>query len=329
MNDYKPPYTITSKILNLVSEIVELMAQINIQEKELITPKLRKENMIKSITGSLQIEGNRFTEEKVTAILNDKRVLGSALEISEVKGAIKAYNHIANYQYDNLNDLLLAHKLMMGDILNNAGKLRAGSVGIFGKDGVNHVAPTATRVPVLMDDLFSWLRNSTEHKLITSSVFHYEFEFIHPFSDGNGRIGRLWQTVILKSYRGLFSYIPIESVVKNNQKEYYQALADADKTGESTIFVEFMLGIILKTLRETESSVPKKVPRNVPIKRAEEILELMQKDKQITIVEIANLLKVSDKTIKRDIEKLKAKNQVRREGSLKNGHWVIVNASSI
>lgn len=325
MNNYKPPYTITSKMLTLVSEIVELMTEINIAEKSLITPKLRKENMVKSITGSLQIEGNSFSEEKVTAILDGKRVLGSVQEISEVEGAIKAYNNINNYKYDELNDLLKAHKLMMSGLLTNAGKLRSGNVGIYGKEGVSHIAPPADRVPYLMDDLFDWLKNSKDHKLITSAVFHYEFEFIHPFSDGNGRISRLWQTVILKSYKELFSFIPIESVVKNNQKEYYNSLANADKTGQSTIFVEFMLKMILKTLKETENSVPKKVPRNVPKKRAEEILGLMQKDVKITIAEIANILKVSDKTIKRDIEKLKANNLLKRVGSLKSGHWELVN----
>ncbi len=161
----------------------------------------------------MQIEGNSFTEEKVTALLDGKKVLGSLKEVEEVRGAIKAYEKMGSYNYTKLADLLQSHKLMMDTLLTNAGEFRAGNVGVYDKDGVNHVAPPPSQVHGLMVDLFDWLGKTKEHPLVVSSIFHYEFEFIHPFSDGNGRVGRLWQSVILIAYKELFSYIPIESIV--------------------------------------------------------------------------------------------------------------------
>ena len=208
-SNYTPPYTITSKILSQVSDIAEIVAEIKHIDAKKITPKLRKKNRVKSITGSLQIEGNSFTEEQVTAILDGKRVLGSMKEVEEVRGAIAAYEKIDSYDYTKLSDLLFAHELMMETLLNSAGSFRSVNVGVYGKDGVSHVAPPPYRVHELMAELFEWLGTTEEHPLIVSCIFHYEFEFIHPFSDGNGRIGRLWQSVILQSYRELFAFIPI------------------------------------------------------------------------------------------------------------------------
>jgi Fic family protein len=245
---YTPPYTITTKILKLVAQISEKISDIKHIEKEFIAPKLRKKNRVKSITGSLQIEGNTFSEEQVTAMIDGRKVLGSYREILEVEGAIAAYNHLDKYKYDSLKDLLFAHSLMMKNILTNSDSFRSANVGVGGKDGVSHIAPSPTQVPTLMAELFDWLKNSDEHLLIKSCVFHYEFEFIHPFSDGNGRIGRLWQTVILKEFKELFGYLPIESIVKANQQKYYKAFEECASLGESTPFVEFMLDVILKTL---------------------------------------------------------------------------------
>ena len=207
----KPPYTITTKILKQTSDIVETMSEIKQFEKKLTTPRLRKKNRAKSITGSLQIEG--------------KPVLGSVKEITEVEGAIESYSNLDNYAYKKITDLLFAHQLMMNNLLTDAGSFRKGNVGVMGKYGVTHIAPPAIRVNELMSNLFEWLRTTDEHLLVVSCVFHYEFEFIHPFSDGNGRIGRLWQTVILKAYKNLFGYLPIESIVKENQQKYYDALS--------------------------------------------------------------------------------------------------------
>jgi len=321
MSSYKPPYTITNKILKTVSNIVEIISELNYVKKELATPKLRKKNRIKSITGTLQIEGNSFTEEKVTNVINGKTVLGTVREIAEVKGAIEAYDYLEKYDYKKEKDLLLAHKFLMQNILNNAGNYRYTNVGIGGKDGVTHVAPPPNMVPQLMGDLFDWLKHTDDHLIVASCVFHYEFEFIHPFDDGNGRVGRLWQSVILNQYKNIFSAIPIESVVRENQENYYKALEDAGSVGESTPFVEFMLEIILKTLIKVKKD---NVPKNVPLKRLDKIINIMKKDKNITVLELADKLGVTDKTIKRDIAKLKMENKVVRVGSLKAGYWEVV-----
>jgi len=328
MSSYKPPYTITSKILKLTSEISELISDVKYIDKKYSNLILRKKNRVRSITGTLQIEGNSFDEAKVTSVINGKTVLGTMREIEEVKGAIKAYDYIDKYDYKKEKDLQKAHKLLMEKLLESAGAYRGTNVGVGGKDGVTHVAPPPDIVPKLMGDLFSWLKTTDEHLLIVSCVFHYEFEFIHPFSDGNGRIGRLWQTIILKSFKEFFSYIPIESMVRNNQEFYYKALEDSGSMGESTPFIEFMLEIINRSLKdyikESKKDVPLKVPKNVPLKRLDEIIALIKKDKDITIIQIADILGVTDKTIKRDIAKLKSENKIVRVGSLKSGYWEIV-----
>ncbi len=330
VNNYKPPYTITSKILAKVSDIVELLIELKYIKKEIGTPKLRKKNRVKSITGTLQIEGNSFTEEKVTNVLDGKIVLGTMREIEEVKGAIEAYDYLDKYNYANEKDLLKSHNLLMNKLLNNAGIYRNTNVGVGGKDGVTHVAPPPNMVPQLMGDLFSWLKNTDEHFLVVSCIFHYEFEFIHPFSDGNGRVGRLWQSVILNKYKNIFGYIPIESVVRENQAKYYKALEEAGSVGESTPFIEFMLEVILKTLNKLEKeNVPLKVTRNVPLKRLDKILKLIKNDNNITILQIANLLDITDKTIKRDITKLKNENKLTRIGSSKGGHWEVLDGTKI
>jgi len=201
MSTYKPPYTITSKMLHLSTQISEALTNLENSTKEAIMPILRKKNRIKTLAGTLEIEGNFLGEEKITAILDGKKVLGTMLEVAEVEGAIASYAQLENYQYDKLDDLLKAHKLMMKGILKSAGSFRNVNVGVGSSEGVSHVAPPHDRVPELMNALFDWLAESDEHLLIKSCVFHYEFEFIHPFSDGNGRIGRLWQSVILHHWK--------------------------------------------------------------------------------------------------------------------------------
>lgn len=190
---YTPPFEITPKIINLISEISERIGEINIK-KDL---KLRKVSKIKTLTGTLKIEGIEADEKKVTAILEGKRVLATQREIAEIKGAVKLYENIDKFDYKNEKDLLKAHKILMQDILTNAGEYRKTNVGVGNQKEITHIAPPASNVPELMKDLFTWLNTTDLHPLIVSSVFHYEFEFIHPFIDGNGRIGRFWQTLIL------------------------------------------------------------------------------------------------------------------------------------
>jgi len=315
MNTANPPFAITSKIIFLIAHISECIGKISLTQTHIATPKLRKENFIKTITGTLEIEGNTLGEEKVTAILEGKKVLGSVREIAEVHGAIKVYEDLSQWRYSKEKDLLKAHGILMGEILTHAGKYRLSQVGISGKEGVTHIAPPSERVPLLMSDLFGWLKNTKEHPLIVSSVFHYEFEFIHPFSDGNGRMGRLWQTLILHQWKPLFAMIPIESVVREKQQAYYKALEDSGVEGESTLFVEFMLESILEACQNIFESNQKS---------NQKILELMENNPKITIVGLMKELNLSESGIKKIIAKLKIENKLKRIGSLKGGAWEVI-----
>jgi len=324
--NYTPPFAITPKILDLVSQISEIIGKLEILAPTAISPSLRKANKIKIITGTLEIEGNMLGIEKITAILEGKRVIGSMREIAEVNGAIKVYENLDSLDYKKLDDLLSAHKMLMGEILTKAGTFRTTNVGVGGAEGVVHVAPPYSNVSYLMGDLFSWLAESDIHPLIKSSVFHYEFEFIHPFVDGNGRMGRLWQSLILYDWKPIFSAIPTESVIKETQQGYYDALEEAGSQGESTPFVEFVLEAILQSCeRELANgqNVLINVPKNVPLNRQEQIIELMRQNSSITIEQLAHACNVSDKTIKRDIAKLKEAGRLERKGSLKSGYWEI------
>ncbi len=246
-----PPFQITVKMLNLCSETTRLLGQFEGLKVPIAQPQLRRQNRIKTIYSSLAIEGNRLTQEQVTDILNNKKVIGPQKDILEVKNAIKAYDLITTYKVDDLNSLLKAHLTMLQKLADDAGCLRGKNVGIFKGQEVMHMAPKYQMVPKLMADLFSFLKRKDDlHPLIKSSVFHYEFEFIHPFSDGNGRIGRLWQTAILSKFHPLFEYIPVESIIKEKQKQYYKVLGQADKKGDSTDFVEFMLQVIHQAVKE-------------------------------------------------------------------------------
>jgi Fic family protein len=211
---YTPPFEITSKIIELISNISEKIGEINSLQDSPYHVKLRKENRIKTIHSSLAIENNSLSLKQITAIIDGKRVLGNPNEIKEVKNSIQAYDLLLSLNPYNEKDLLKAHKLMMQDLVERNGKYRTDGVGIFDGEKVVHMAPPADRVPELMGDLFEWIQKSDVHPLIKSCVFHYEFEFIHPFQDGNGRIGRLWQTVILKEWKEVFAWLPVETLVK-------------------------------------------------------------------------------------------------------------------
>jgi len=318
MNNYKPPYTITNKILTTVSDIVELLSELNHIKKELNTPKLRKKNRVKSITGTLQIEGNSFSEEKVTNVINGTTVLGTLREIEEVKGTIEAYDYLEKYDYKNEKDLLKSHKFLMDKLLNNAENYRNNNVGVGGANGVTHVAPSANMVPQLMEELFSWLKTTDDHLLVVSCVFHYEFEFIHPFSDGNGRVGRLWQSVILNEYKKLFGAIPIESVIRANQERYYQALEDAGSVGESTPFVEFMLEVILNTVIKVGNKVGKILTENQL-----KMIENIENNPKISAAKLSDIVGISKRKIEENLAKLKELNILQRIGGTR-GHWEII-----
>lgn len=251
---YQPPFDISSKIINQISSISEQIGRLDSQNFE-VSPRLRKQNRIQTIQSTLSIEGNTLSIEQVTAILEGKRVLGQPREIQEVQGAIRAYETLPEWHPTSIKDLLTAHRLLMAGILLDAGKFRKGGVGIQKGTQVVHMAPPAKRVPHLMADLMDWVKTAEDHALIKSCVFHYELEFIHPFMDGNGRMGRLWQTLILGKWNHLFYLLPIESLIKDRQEHYYQTLEKADKEANSTVFVEFMLDIIEGVLNQNRKTL--------------------------------------------------------------------------
>ena len=325
---YTPPFTITAKILNLVAEISEQVGELNASAL-VSSPQLRKQNRIKTITGTLAIEGNTLGEEQITAIVDGKAVLGSARELAEVKGAIAAYEALPSLQLASSQDLLSAHALLMADILSTAGTFRNQAVGIHKSGKIHHVAPPAHKVSGLMSELMQWLSSAQDHPLITSSVFHYEFEFIHPFTDGNGRMGRLWQSLILSQWQPLFLSLPLESVIKEHQTQYYQALEQADEQANSTPFIQFMLTAIGQTLRQNAPvNAPVNAPANAPVKIAglktpEAILTLLQDEPQLTRQQLAHSLGKDLRTIARALVKLQQTGKLRRIGSDKTGHWEV------
>ncbi|MCL2500519.1 MAG: Fic family protein [Defluviitaleaceae bacterium] len=247
---YAPPYKISEAIIHLVADISENVGVISIKSEASTNPKLRRENQIRSIHSSLAIENNTLTLEQVTDIINGKRVLGAPDEIKEVKNAYEVYNMLSTLDPLNMDDLLTAHKLLMADLVKDAGKLRTGGIGIFAGKRLVHMAPPADKVREHINNLLHWVGVSDAHPLIKSCVFHYEFEFIHPFSDGNGRMGRMWQTLLLVKWKPLFAWLPVEELIRERQREYYDVLAAADKAADSTIFIEYMLRVIKDTLNE-------------------------------------------------------------------------------
>ena len=250
---YIPPFTITSEIMRLVSEISEQVGIVTtLLGDNVPSPMLRKANRIKTIHSSLAIEHNTLSLKQVTAIIDGKHVLGAPNEIQEVKNALQAYQLMSQLDAYKEKDLLKAHKLMMQALVDKSGCYRTAGVGVFDGDKCIHMAPPAERVPLLMHDLFEWVKKTDVHPLVSSCVFHYEFEFIHPFIDGNGRMGRYWQTMLLARWKGIFAWIPVETIVKEHQQDYYNVIAKCDAAGNSTAFIEFMLRCLLDAMNQIE-----------------------------------------------------------------------------
>jgi len=240
----KPPYKITPKILKLITSISEKIGEVNANFLNKPSPKLRKQNRIKTIHSSLKIEGNTLTEDQITALIENKRVIAPKKDVVEVLNAINIYENIEKYHPKKESSFLKAHQDLMENLIEDAGKYRKQGVGIVKGSKVEHLAPPFENVPFLMKDLFKYLKNENEIELIKSCVFHYEMEFIHPFLDGNGRMGRLWQTLILMEKYPVFAFLPFETLISKNQEAYYKALAESDKAGQSTTFIEYMLDVI-------------------------------------------------------------------------------------
>ncbi len=249
--NYVPPYTITDEMMELVSEIMENLGKLHNVETLEKLPRLRRVNRMKTIHSSLAIENNALSLAQVTDVIDGKRVLAARRDIDEVTNAYEAYKRIGEIDPYSVDDMLKIHAIMMKGLLKEAGKIRSQQVGVYNENGeAVHIAPPASFVPQEIKQLFSWVKNSKTNMLIKSSVFHYEFEFIHPFNDGNGRMGRFYQTALLSSWRGIFAWIPVESIIKDNQEDYYKAIASSTKEGKSDIFIVFMLKAIDTAIKD-------------------------------------------------------------------------------
>jgi Fic family protein len=250
----QPPFDITPKIIHLISSISEKIGEVNASYLNRPSTQLRKQNRIKTIHSSLKIEGNTLTEEQITALLEKKRIVGPKKDVTEVLNAIDIYENLKDCDPTSQKSFLKAHKTLMTWLVDAPGKYRTKGRGIVKGSKVAHVAPPAQNVPYLMNALFAYLKKSDEIELISSCVFHYELEFIHPFLDGNGRMGRLWQTILLMKKYPVFEFLPFETLISKDQATYYKALSDSDKEGKSTLFITYMLEVIDQSVGELLTS---------------------------------------------------------------------------
>lgn len=335
-NMYTPPFTISTEAINLIAEISAQIERYVIRLEQEDGLHLRKVNRIKTVHSSLAIEGNKLTEGQVRDIIDGKQVVAPIREILEVKNAIRTYELYAQLNPFDVNDLLKAHGVMMEALIDDAGKFRHTGVGVFSEQGCIHMAPPPDRVPFLMDDLFEWLNRSKDHLLIRSCVFHYEFEFIHPFADGNGRMGRLWQSLILGKLHPMFEHLPVENMVYTNQDSYYNAIAESSRLGDSRSFIDFMLREILKSLQSHQGTEIEDVADNVADNVADKLTErqrliisFIKENRILNVAEKVNTkylsekLNVNRKTIQRDLNVLVKSGLVTWIGSDRNGYWTL------
>ena len=334
-NNYIPPFTVSAEAINLIAQISAQIERYAIRLEQSDGLRLRKANRIKTIHSSLAIEGNKLTEGQVSDIIDGKPVVAPPRDIQEVKNAIATYDLFGRLDAFSVKDLLKAHGTMMQALTEEAGRFRRGNVGVFSEAGCVHIAPPADRVPFLIDDLFNWLRFSKDHLLIRSCVFHYEFEFIHPFIDGNGRMGRLWQSLILGKLHPLFQHLPVENMVYANQQAYYDAISESSRRGDSGPFIDFMLQEILNTLKthqgdalDTGINVGTNVGINVGTNVGEnerKILAIIAHSPQSTAREMAEVLGITLRQCERILASMKQKELIVRVGANKGGHWEVVN----
>ena len=340
---YIPPFTVSVDAINLIAEISAQIERYAIRLEQEDGLRLRKANRIKTIHSSLAIEGNMLSEDEVRDIVDGKNVVAPIRQIQEVKNAIKTYELYPTLDAFNEKDLLKAHGVMMQALVDDAGHYRKGGVGVFGEKGLVHMAPPAERVPMLMADLFNWLKYSKDHLLIRSCVFHYEFEFIHPFIDGNGRTGRLWQSLILGKLHPLFEHLPVENMVYANQQQYYDAITASSNAGQSGPFIDFMLNEIYKTLKEHQGEalpdklhdkVPNKLPNKVPNKLRLQYPDLsdavwdvyleLKEDGYASASTVGSHLGISDRMVRKHISVLRDAGIIERVGGNKTGYWKLL-----
>lgn len=319
-DSYTPPFTMTEEITNLVIEIAELTGQISLSERLSRNPKLRRENRVRSIHSSLAIEQNSLSLEQVSDIIQGKRVLGPPQDIKEVKNAYEAYELLTRLNPYSIKDLLKAHKVMMQELVTESGTFRSKGVGVYSGAELIHAGTPPQYVPDLMQELFAWLKGSKLHPLIKSCIFHYEFEFIHPFSDGNGRTGRLWHTLILAKWKEFFLWIPIETIIHERQEAYYNALNTANNDGESTVFVKFMLEIICDLLLELVEMNSEKASKSVE----ERMTDLLRQNGKYSAKSLSIELGISERQVQRILRELKSAGVIERFGANRNGKWIVL-----
>ncbi len=302
MSKNNPPFEINNSILEMISEISELVGRITSTQETVPNPTLRRTNRIKTIHASLAIEQNTLTLEQVTAVLHGKHVLAPPKDIAEVKNAFEIYEIIDTLDPYSVEDLLNAHGVMTRGLIDDAGQFRSGAVGVVDKEGNSlHLGTLPDYVPKLVTELLEWTKESDFHPLVKGCVFHYELELIHPFSDGNGRIGRLWHTLLLTKWRPVFSWLPVESIVHDRQDEYYKAINRSNYEGSSTVFIEFMLSAIKEALvqsLETNNQI------NTAEMRAEKICNFLNTNKAITNADVRQMFGVSSATANRILSRL-------------------------
>ncbi len=331
--NYVPPYTVSDRAMQLMVDISAALERYRIILEGSDGVRLRKVNHVRTIRGTTAIEGNTLTERQITAILAGRRVAGSPREIDEVKGAHRAYSELKNLNPYSADDLLKAHGLITDGLVDHPGKWRTCDVGVLGANGeVFHMAPPWPRVPALMDDLFGWLNDTEAPMLVKSCVFHYEFEFIHPFPDGNGRMGRLWQTALLGSWRGEFYGAPVENIVWAHQQEYYDAIRESGAKADCAPFIDFMLDKILRTLRAKGEAYEAGEAKDGSLggsqksnqKSSQKIRAILKSMPDATLAELSAATGLSLAGVKKNIRKLKDANLLRRIGPDKGGHWEVV-----
>ena len=313
--DYQPCFTVSAQAVSLVARISALLERYTITQEAADSLKLRRANKIKTIQSTLAIEGNTLSLKQVNDIIDGKRVVAPLREIQEVKNAIAAYDLFSELDPFSVPDLLKAHNVMMTALIEEPGKFRKGGVGVSDGKQVVHIAPPAALVPGQIKDLFHWLKSAPDHLLIKSCVFHYEFEFIHPFADGNGRLGRLWQSLILTQLNPVFQNLPVETMVHDNQPEYYRAINASSAKNDCGIFVDFMLNEILNALKQHISGTS--------IGTGNPVLDFILHHPGSRANQISEFLGIPLRTLQRELNRLKASGQITFRGAPKNGGYFV------
>ena len=327
---YQPPFQLTHTMMRHVARIGELIGMWKAANQNQLVPELRRGNRIKTIQASLAVEQNTLTLEQVTAVIEGKTVLGLPKEIQEVRNAFAAYEALEHWHPHHIDDLLAAHALLLHGLIDDAGHWRSKGAGIYRGEQLVHMAPPASQIPRLMADLFEWLAHTDAHPLIASAAFHYEFEFIHPFGDGNGRIGRLWQTLILSHWQPMLAFLPVETVIKHRQQTYYQLLTESDQKSDCSAFIEFLLQAIEDSLQEAINTQPDTEKMRVEtqvqmrVKTPDVILQQLSANPHMTLAEVAKQIGKSVTTVERTVAKLKLQGRLAFIGPKKGGRWQVI-----